>query len=374
MYSEKVYQVALSNVEGIGDVAFGKLIQHFESAQNVFNAPLEYKIKALGKKLGVALQSLKENGKILQAAHDLILQHAGRDIDVCTRCQTNYPERLEQLYDAPAVLYSRGDLDLNASRIISVVGTRTATPYGKRFVAKILEELASLGSLVVISGLAYGIDIEAHRVALSLGLPTGAVLAGGLDHIYPAAHKPFVAKMLARQGALLSQHAMGVKPEPYRFAARNRIIAGLADATLVIEADRKSGALITARHANAYDRQVFALPGDIYSGQSAGCHHLIKTNQAHLVTEAADVLYHLHWQNTDSPSKSPDRKSPCLSLTSLEQKVVDAIAADGPLADVESVSRSTTLELSQLASVLLELEMKRVIRCMPGRKLTLCSA
>ena len=236
----------------------------------------------------------------------------------------------------------------------------------------LLSEL-SAHPLLVVSGLAYGVDIHAHRTALELGLSTLAVVAGGVDTIYPAPHKKIAEAMLA-QGGLLSEHPLRTKPEAHQFAARNRIIAGIADATIVVEAGKRSGALITANYANEYNREVFAVSGGIYEPYSAGCHQLIKTHQANLLTSAADIIYTMNWDEEVGTSKNtPDVLGSLPELTEVERGAVQTIGRLQKEVHIDELSYQTQIPLNQLAVILLQLELKKIVKVLPGKKFRLAA-
>ena len=240
-------------------------------------------------------------------------------------------------------------------------------------VEKLISELCSYNVLIV-SGLAYGIDIHAHKTALKHGLDTLAVVAGGLDVIYPSVHKKIALEMLS-QGGLLSEHPLQTPLEAHQFPVRNRIIAGIADATIIIEANAKSGALITADYANAYNREVLAVPGSIYAPTSAGCHHLIKTQQAHLITGADDIAHIMNWQTDTSavqPSKLILANLPL--LTAEEQSAVQALQKLKKEVHIDELSCQARIPLNQLSAILLQLELKHIVQFLPGRKFKLAAA
>ena len=365
---EKLYQVALSQVRGVGYVLAQKLMARFGSAQAVFQStPRELtQVPGVSQYIAQAIH----NGDTYAQATEFVALHERANIRVLTPWEEAYPERLRHIDGTPTLLYLRGDVDLNAAKVLSIVGTRNATNYGKKVVEALLNEL-SAHTLLLVSGLAYGIDIHAHKTALAVGLPTLAVVAGGVDTIYPSAHKRVAEEMLT-QGGLLGEHPLRTRPEAHQFAARNRIIAGIADATIVVEAGQRSGALITARHANAYNREVFAVPGSIYASYSVGCHHLIKTHQAHLLTSAADIAYAMHWDE-EVPVARPvldvlDRLS---ELTEVERNVVQVIGKLQREVHIDELSHQTQIPLNQLSAVLLQLELKKVVKFLPGRNFRL---
>ena len=368
---EKIYQIALSLVKGIGTTLWKKLIAQFGSAQAVFQSSAKNLIRIPGSSKGLAYEILKKD--TLSAAEALLMAHQQENIQIISFYDKAYPERLKHTTNAPPLLYFQGNADLNTAKIISIVGTRNATAYGKKMVEKLISELCAYHVLIV-SGLAYGIDICAHRGALKYGLPTLTVLAGSLATIYPAIHKKTASAMLA-QGGMLSEHPLGTSLEVHQFPTRNRIIAGIADATVVVEAGDKSGALITADCANSYDREVFAVPGSVYDTASSGCNYLIKTQQAHLITGAGDIAYIMNW---DTANKAPRPSEPVMKklpqLTTQEQGTVQALQKLHKEVHIDELSYQTSIPLSQLPSVLLQLELKNVVKFLPGNKFKLAAA
>lgn len=279
-----------------------------------------------------------------------------------------YPARLRQCVDAPTVLYYRGTADLNAIHILSIVGSRQCSEYGKDICAHFLAELAQLcPDCLVVSGLAYGIDINAHRNALQHNLPTLGVLAHGLDQIYPRHHQETAVKMLS-QGGLLTEYMRGTNVDKMNFVARNRIVAGLADATIVVESASKGGSLITARLANDYHREVFAFPGRITDVSSAGCNNLIQQNKALLITSATDVMAFLQW-STDAQLKSqrqqPVQRELFLALSDEEERILQALqGVDGKA--INQLSIETGLTIGVLSAKLLNLEMMGAVKLLNG--------
>lgn len=368
---EKIYQIALSLVKGVGIILWKKLIAQFGSAQAVFQSSAKNLIRIPGSSKRLAHEILRKD--TLRTAEALLLAHQREQIQIISLYDEAYPERLKHITNAPSLLYFQGNADLNATKIISIVGTRNATAYGKKMVEKLISELCAYHVLIV-SGLAYGIDICAHKAALKYGLPTLTVLAGGLEVIYPSMHRKIASAMLA-QGGMLSEYPLGTSLEAHQFPARNRIIAGIADATVVIEAGHKSGALITADCANAYDREVFAVPGSIYEASSSGCNYLIKTQQAHLITSAGDIAYIMNWHadtNVVQPSELVLKKLP--QLTDKEQGAVQALKELQKEVHIDELSYQARIPLNQLPSVLLQLELKNVVKFLPGNKFRLAAA
>lgn len=279
-----------------------------------------------------------------------------------------YPTRLRECPDAPIILYYRGNADLNSLRIINMVGTRQCTEYGKDICRNFLAELSTLcPECLVVSGLAYGIDINAHRFALSNGLHTVGVLAHGLDRIYPRMHQDTATQMLT-QGGLLTEYMSGTTPEKMNFVARNRIVAGLCDATIVIESASKGGSLITAEIANDYNRDVYAFPGRTSDALSAGCNLLIQQDKAHLITSAQNLIDMMGWpskKDSDKARKQPIQRELFLDLTDEEQRIVSALqGSDGKA--INQISIDTVIPIGQLSAILFSLEMKGVVKLMAG--------
>lgn len=371
---EKIHQVALSHIKGLGYTLLKKLVAHFGSAQAAFSSNVRELTKIPGVSKCAAQAILKKD--TLSYAETLLASHQRAGVEIITLWEDKYPDRLRHIYNAPPVLYFKGNADLNDLRIVSVVGTRRASAYGKRVVEEMLAKLSGY-PLLIVSGLAYGIDIYAHKTALEYGLSTLAVLANGLDIIYPSAHKN-VAEAMLNQGGILSEYPIHTKPEAYRFAARNRIIAGLSDVVIVVEAGQKSGALITANYANEYNREVFAVAGNIYEPRSMGCHQLIKNHQAHILTSVSDIMEVMNWdieistRNIPKPLDLQEALTATLSrLTGTERLIVQALLRLQKAAHVDELSQQAQISSSIIASALLQLELKKIINYTPGRKIAL---
>lgn len=295
-----------------------------------------------------------------------------RIIDECDQSSINivhfqdqdYPRQLRDVFDAPTLLFVKGDLRSLKQRSVAIVGTRKATRYGKEVTQNIVAELSQLDTAVV-SGLAYGIDIEAHRSAVRLNLVNHAVLASGLNVIYPKAHWP-TAQKIYETGCLISENPPSTKPDARFFPARNRIIAALADVTIVVEAAEKGGALITANIAYSYDKPVFAVPGNLTNSVSAGCNNLIKQQKALIYTGINDLLYHLNW---DGKINQPERANyETLNLTREEKSILTAIRKAPEGMAIDEISWKSQVPLTQLASLLLALEFTGLINSLPGKK------
>lgn len=360
--TEKHYRLALSLVPGIGSARLKKLLAYFGSGQAIFaaahkgNSLLPYKIA----------QSITSSGS-LNEAEKIVQLHEAEGIQLLTTEEASYPKRLLELPDGPSLLYYKGQPLLNEQRIVTIVGTRQLTTYGQASITKFLEQLLPYQP-VVVSGLAYGADIWTHKQALEMGLPTIAVLPTCLHQIYPTAHKKIALEMCGGKGGLLTEYPIGSGLGAHTFVARNRILAGLADVTIVIEAKEKSGALITAYYANSYHREVFALPGSIYAATSAGCHRLIKRHQAHLLAHIDDLAYIMNWTVHHPPQADTYANYP---LTEPEQLVLKQLQQATQPITIDGLTYMTALSPGALQAALLSLELQGLLRALPGKRFTL---
>ena len=278
MTTDFLYQLALTEVPNIGCVQAKILAQHFGEAEKIFKAKqstLE-KIEGIGT---IRANSIKNFTDFSPAEEEIKFLEKFK-IQPLFINDKNYPQRLLNCYDSPTLLFYKGTADLNASKSISVVGTRTHTDYSKKITDKLIEEL-SAQNVLIISGMAYGVDALAHKAAVKNNLPTVGVLAHGLDQIYPAEHSNLAKDMLKNDGGLLTEFRSKTKPDKHNFPTRNRIVAGMSDATIVIESGIKGGSMVTAELANGYNKDVFAFPGKVTDSKSAGCNYLIKVKQSH---------------------------------------------------------------------------------------------
>jgi len=362
---EKIYQIALSNVEGVGSVFFRQLISYCGSAENVFKAKTDklLKISGVGR---VVIEGLKKK-ELISDAEKTLKEAEKQGVQLYFSTDKNYPSRLKPLYDAPAVLYFKGTASLDHFRSIGIVGTRQATDYGKKVTESIVEESKNYNPLIV-SGLAYGIDITAHKAAIDFGLPTIAVMASGIDVIYPSQHEKYIEQITAN-GGIISEHPFGKQPIRNMFLSRNRIIAGLCDASIVIESAAKGGSLVTAEFANNYHRQVFAVPGTLANKASEGCNKLIQQNKANIYTKINDLVEALNWDLEENPDNIKFKKNDVdLSMfTDEESQVISHLRTHGNL-QIDELSWQTQVPLNRLASLLLNLEFQGIIKAMPGKK------
>lgn len=356
-----LHQIALTFIKSIGPVTAKNLLAYCGSAEAVFSASKKQllQIPGIGEK---TVEAILATDALVRAEEELaFVQKHG--IEVLFFSEPNYPKRLKNCYDAPILLYFKGNADLNQQRIISIVGTRNATDYGRNLCKQLCEVLAPYNVLVV-SGLAYGVDVAIHKECLANQIPTVGVLGHGLDRLYPQVHKAVAQKMVLN-GGLLSEFPILTNPDRQNFPQRNRIIAGLADVTVVIEASIKGGALITAEIANSYNKDVYAFPGRTNDAYSEGCNFLIKTNRAGLINHPKDLIYYLGWDEEIPKKKTQVQASLQLSLTTNEQKVVDALQ-NGQLS-IDELALATQMQQSKLAIVILTLEMQGIIVSLPGK-------
>ncbi|HBK82448.1 MAG TPA: DNA-protecting protein DprA [Flavobacterium sp.] len=360
--TELFYALSLLQVEGIGDVMAKKLISQCGSAENIFKekSALLQKIDGVG---AVLVKNLKNKSVFEKATAELQFIEK-EDIKMLYYQDSLYPERLKHCFDAPLILFQSGAIDLSTKKIISIVGTRQITSYGTEFCKKLLEDLAPLNPIIV-SGFAYGVDIVAHQTAMDLGLQTIGVLAHGLNQIYPKVHKKYVAKM-EEKGGFLTEFWSTSNPEKENFVKRNRIVAGISEATVVIESAEKGGSLITAMVANDYHRDVFAVPGRATDKLSQGCNNLIKTQRAHLLTSAADMVYLLNWELETNKKSKPIQKQLFVSLDDEEQQVYDYLIKTGK-EEMDIIALACNFPVFKISSILLNMELKGVVRPLPGK-------
>ncbi len=358
---ELKYQISITLLEGIGAIGAKKLIAYCGGAEAVFKEKKSalLKIPNIGQK---AAKTITKSNVFAEAEEEIkFIQQNG--IEAHFFLNKSYPQRLLHCEDGPIVLYAKGNMDLNAQKIVSIVGTRKATVKGKAFAEKLVEEIAPHNP-VIVSGLAYGIDICAHKAALKNNLPTIGVLACGLDEIYPKAHYSTSEKML-QNGGLVSDYKSSTKLFPTQFAERNRIVAGMADVIVVIESSEKGGSLITADLGNGYNRDVFAVPGRPDDSQSVGCNRLIKQNKAALIESAKDIEYIMGWEKSSSSPKN-NQASLFVDLSAEEQIIFDQLK-NGEAKALDNISLSVKFPMSKTAATLLILEFKGVVRSLPGK-------
>ena len=352
--------LALKRVEGVGDIMAKKLLTHCGSAEAVFTTKT-VQLAAIDGMGSILLKNLKNKAvfEIANAELEFIRSNA---IEVVHFQDEKYPERLKHCIDGPLLLFTSGNIDLKNRRIISIVGTRQITSYGLEFCRKLIEDLAPLDP-VIVSGFAYGVDIAAHQLAMEYNLQTIGVVAHGLNQIYPKTHKKYVAKV-EQNGGFMTEFWSSSNPDKENFVRRNRIVAGMSEATIVIESADRGGSLITANLANDYNRDVFAVPGRVTDKYSQGCNNLIKTQKANVLTSAADLVYILNW---DIQKKSkPVQKQLFVILDDDEQKVYDYLLKTGKEV-MDIIALRCDYPIYRISGMLLNMELKGVIRPLPGK-------
>jgi DNA processing protein len=363
-FSDKLrHIIALLMVEGVGDKIARNLISYCGSPEAVFSekrVTLE-KIPDIG---AVTARSIRAFRQFERAEMECEFIRKNQIRPLCY-LHDDYPKRLKHCPDSPVLLYYKGTAPPDGSRMVALVGTRNATAYGKDHTIALVEGLAEM-KVTIVSGLAYGIDICAHRAALKEGTPTIGVLAHGLDRIYPGDHRSVAAKMLAN-GGLISEHMSGTVPDRENFPKRNRIIAGLCDAVIVVEAARKGGALITADIANSYNRDVFAIPGRTGDPFSEGCNLLIKSHRAALITSAEDIRYVMQWDDDSKKTGTGALQRQLFTDLNPDEKQLVQLLEEGGKTQIDALTIKACRSHSQVAGALLTLEFKGVIRVLPGK-------
>ena len=357
-----LYQIALTQIEGVGDILARNLLDTIGSPEEVFKSNKKALIAVKG--ISTYLADAILDSKVLHKAEKELLFIEKNNIETLFYTDDNYCFRLKECIDAPILLYYKGKANLNTAKIISIVGTRKSTNYGNDFCDSFLAEIASVyPDILVVSGLAYGIDIHAHKAALKNNLATVGVLAHGLDRIYPSSHRKTAIDMLEK-GGLLTEFTSETEPDKFNFVRRNRIVAGMADATIVVQSDSKGGSLITAELANSYNKDVFALPGRITDKESVGCNLLIEDNKAILLQSAESFIKHMQW-DVNKQMANPKQQQLFLDLSMDEQAVYDLLIIKESL-HINLIANQVGIPVSSLLSTLLTMEMKGIIRTIPG--------
>lgn len=358
---ELLNTLALMRVDGVGDIVAKKLINHQGSAEAVFAAKKSQILAIDG--IGEMVYNNLKNTTVFKLAEAELKFIRDNKIKAVFYLEKEYSERLKHCVDGPVVLFTSGNIALEGRKTLSIVGTRQMTSYGADFCRKLIEDLAPLNP-VIISGFAYGVDIHAHAIAMEQNLQTIGVVAHGLNQVYPKVHKKYVAKM-EENGGFMTEFWSSSNPDKENFVKRNRIVAGLSEATIIIESADKGGSLITANIANDYNRDVFAVPGRITDKYSMGCNSLIRGQKANLLTDAADLIYMLNWQ-LEETKKKPVQKQLFIELDSEEQKVYDYLQKNGKeLMDI--IALQCEMPIFRISSLLLNMELKGVIRPLPGK-------
>lgn len=365
MENEALYQVALTMIPNIGSVQAKILVDHLGDASAVFKASVKQlsAIEGIGE---IRAASIKKFTDFSEAEKEL--EFCGKHyIKILFLTHEDYPKRLLHCYDAPAVVYYRGNANLNTEKIVSIVGTRNNTEYGKQTTEKLIEELSAL-NILVVSGLAFGIDAIAHKACIANDIATVGVMGHGFNTIYPSANKS-LAKDMLQSGGLLTEFTHKTPPDKHNFPKRNRIVAGMADATILVETAAKGGSMITAEMAYSYNRDIFAVPGRITDTKSSGCIKLIQQNKAVLLSDATQLLEAMGWQSKKKQQPKKQR-SLFIELTSEEQLIVDALNKKETV-HIDELYYANGLNSSTVAAAILNLEMQGIIKSLPGKLYTL---
>lgn len=357
------FRIGITLINGIGNNLAKNLIAYLGNEEAVFKEKKRNLAKIPGIGANLAREIINHKDALLRAEEEIefILKNK---IQHFYYTDKDYPFRLKECPDAPLLLFAKCAQDLNDAKFLGIVGTRNATPYGKEICRDFIAQLAQVPNVVVVSGLAYGIDICAHKAALDYNIPTIGIIAHGLDKIYPIGHRSIAVKMLEK-GGLVTEYLSKTNPDKQNFVQRNRIIAGLSDAIVVVESAKKGGALITADLANDYNRDVFAFPGRINDEWSMGCNALIRTNRASLIDSTEDFLKIMGWENQSS-SKQSVQTALFVELTADEQLIYTSIRKFPDGIHVNELAVALAFSYSKLTAILLQMEFKSLVKCLPG--------
>ncbi len=359
-YEELYHHIALTMVPGIGAKTGRVLLERFGDATSVFKAPLK-ELKQVDGISEARAKGFRDTDVLQKAEKELgfVIKNNIRALFI----NKEFPKRLLNCSDAPILLFYRGNANLDASRIVSVVGTRKNTSYGQQLCEELVDGLAGVENLLVVSGLALGIDAIAHKRCVTNNMPTVGVLGHGLDRIYPATNTA-LAKQMVECGGVLTEFPSGTTPERGNFPMRNRIVAGMADVTVVIESTVEGGALLTAHMASGYNREVAAYPGRVNDSRSSGCNEVIRTNVAAMITKPADLIEMMNWG--DKGKRKPVQRQLFLNLSPDEEKIL-AILQTKDAVQSDELYNSSGLASSMLAATLLNLEMQGLVKALPGK-------
>ncbi len=363
MKQELLYQISLTLIPGIGTAQAKILIDHFGSASAIFRARTRelMRIDGIGEIRAAAIKTFTD----FQTAEQEMQFIEKNRIKPLFITDPAYPQRLLHCYDPPTLLFYEGNADLNHSKIIAVIGTRNNSEYGRQLTERFVEGIAEQNVLIV-SGLAFGIDGIAHKASLKNKLATVGVLAHGLDQLYPSQHSILARDMVREGGGLLTEFRSSTTPDKHNFPTRNRIVSGMSDATVVIETGIKGGSMITAELANEYNKDVFAFPGRVTDTKSAGCNQLIRSNKAILLTNASELIQLMNWDHQQKPA-SKKQKEIFIDLTD-DEKSVMAILSEKESTHIDELNIKTALSNSAIAAAVLSLEMQNVIISLPGKR------
>lgn len=360
------YQIALTLLPGIGDISGKKFVEYCGSARAIFDETRKSLEKITGMR-EASIEAICKPKEYLKRADEEIAFMEKNDIRPLFFQDSDYPRRLLHCDDSPLMLYYKGKANLNAQRVVAIVGTRNITEYGKENCNQLVEDLKA-DNVLIVSGLAYGVDTCAHKASVKHGIPTVGVMGSGMQQIYPAPNKKLASDMVEQGGGVLTECMSGTQPERENFPRRNRIIAGMADAVAVIESALKGGSLITADIANSYNRDVFAYPGRVMDLYSQGCNYLIRTNRAHLMESVLNLRYVMRW---DTEKKVEKQTAFFREYTDEEKKIMDCFGDNAVIA-LDDIIVKTELSTTKIAALLLGLEFDGILMALPGKRYQKC--
>jgi DNA processing protein len=361
MTQDLVHKIALIKIPGVGAVTARNLVSYCGGAKEVFYAKKKELLKIPG--IGVAMAELILQQKVLEDAEKEAEFMKKNGIRAFFYADKDFPQRLKHNHDCPFLLFYKGNADLNHQRIVGIIGTREATPQGKAICEELLEDLKPYG-VHTVSGLAYGIDVVAHRKSVALNIPSVGVMANGMNKLYPADHASIVSKMI-ECGGILTEHTSNIVAKAEHFPMRNRIVAAMCDALIVVETAAKGGSMITADLAFGYNKDIFAVPGRVRDKYSEGCNLLIKTDRARLVESAKDIVDNMRWEEIDA--RKVIQQQLFIDLTPQEQLLLDLIKANENIG-IDELTYKSKVAPSELAALLLTLEFKGTICTLPGKR------
>jgi DNA processing protein len=360
---ELFFRVALSFVRDIGDISARSLLAHFGSAKNIFKTKKSELRKVHG--IGDYRVNLFDDKAVFEKAENELKFCEKERISIIDFSSPKYPKRFMNCMDAPLLLYHKGSADLNAHKVIAIIGTRKNSDYGERCCELLFEDLTGIENVIVVSGLALGIDTFAHKKSLKKNIPTVGVLGHSLDMIYPHSNRELAKEMLEHGGGLLTEFPSGTKPDKQNFPVRNRIVAGMCDVTVVVESDIKGGAMITAYVAHSYGREIAAFPGRVFDNKSVGTNNLIKKNIAAMITNGNDLLELMNWQSTQYQSKVIQSK--LFEELNADESILIELLKGKDSVHSDELMQHSKFTYSLIASLLLQLELKGLIKTLPGK-------
>lgn len=366
MNADLKYQIALTLLPGVGDIIGKKFVTYCGSAEAIFKETRKSLEKISGMR-EATVDAICKPKDYLNRADDEIRFMEEHGVRPLFYLDSDYPRRLLQCEDSPLMMYYKGKANLNASRVVAIVGTRNITEYGKENCQQLVEDLVD-DNVLIVSGLAYGVDTTAHKASLKNDIPTVGVMGCGLQQVYPAVNKKLASDMVEQGGGVLTECMSGTLPDRENFPRRNRIIAGMADAVVVIESALKGGSLITADLGNAYSRDVFAYPGRVMDLYSQGCNYLIRTNRAHLMESVQNLRYVMGW---NVEKKIEKQTALFREYTEEEKLVMDSFGSNAVVA-LDDIIVNTGMPTTKLAAILLSLEFDGVLMALPGKRYQRC--